>query len=261
MRWRIIKTLLHKELLRHLSNRGGLALAALLLGMALLMRAFGGGDSLQSTFGQLRGVRHCYVDYWEDGPWIEFLRNNVPDSLKNRIHFRNVVKEVQGPPDQLLTYPSGTGAIQIRPPVRPGDPTRIWCWHPGESRSVISPFENWFWHTTRRYYCQQILSEFEHVDPGQRDQYSLPPLEQNDAWVWRELQDRFAEKMNELKAKLPPERAAHISIPSFSVEYSALSNQANTLAAALVLFALFFVCVYTLPSLTCEEREHGVLLA
>jgi hypothetical protein len=32
-------------------------------------------------------------------------------------------------------------------------------------------------------------------------------------------------------------------------------------ATALVLFALFFVCVYLLPSLTCEERERGVLLA
>jgi len=30
---------------------------------------------------------------------------------------------------------------------------------------------------------------------------------------------------------------------------------------ALVVFALFFVCVYLLPSLTCEERERGVLLA
>ena len=29
----------------------------------------------------------------------------------------------------------------------------------------------------------------------------------------------------------------------------------------LVLFGLFFVCVYLLPSLTCEERERGVLLA
>jgi hypothetical protein len=29
----------------------------------------------------------------------------------------------------------------------------------------------------------------------------------------------------------------------------------------LVLFALFFFCVYLLPALTCEERERGVLLA
>jgi hypothetical protein len=33
------------------------------------------------------------------------------------------------------------------------------------------------------------------------------------------------------------------------------------MASALVLFALFFTCVYLLPSLTCEERERGVLLA
>src|SRR5262249_20491787 len=33
------------------------------------------------------------------------------------------------------------------------------------------------------------------------------------------------------------------------------------LTTALVLFGLFFVCVYLLPSLTCEERERGVLLA
>src|SRR5262249_5643748 len=33
------------------------------------------------------------------------------------------------------------------------------------------------------------------------------------------------------------------------------------LATSLVIFGLFFVCVYLLPSLTCEERERGVLLA
>jgi hypothetical protein len=33
------------------------------------------------------------------------------------------------------------------------------------------------------------------------------------------------------------------------------------IATSLVLFGLFFVCVYLLPSLTCEERERGILLA
>jgi ABC-type Na+ efflux pump permease subunit len=33
------------------------------------------------------------------------------------------------------------------------------------------------------------------------------------------------------------------------------------LATALVMFALFFTCVYLMPSLTCEERERGLLLA
>ena len=33
------------------------------------------------------------------------------------------------------------------------------------------------------------------------------------------------------------------------------------IATALVMFALFFTCVYLMPSLTCEERERGLLLA
>src|SRR5262249_53350722 len=33
------------------------------------------------------------------------------------------------------------------------------------------------------------------------------------------------------------------------------------IATGLVVFALFFTCVFLLPSLTCEERERGILLA
>src|SRR5207244_1854480 len=35
----------------------------------------------------------------------------------------------------------------------------------------------------------------------------------------------------------------------------------SSVTTALVLFSLFFACVYLLPSLMCEERERGVLLA
>jgi hypothetical protein len=47
------------------------------------------------------------------------------------------------------------------------------------------------------------------------------------------------------------------------VERSALRalDLRRAVAAALVLFALFLSCVYLQSSLTCEERERGVLLA
>src|SRR5206468_477177 len=35
----------------------------------------------------------------------------------------------------------------------------------------------------------------------------------------------------------------------------------SSMTVGLVLFALFFSCVYLLPSLMCEERERGILLA
>src|SRR5262249_5849056 len=40
-----------------------------------------------------------------------------------------------------------------------------------------------------------------------------------------------------------------------------LPDLASSLAAAFVLFSVFLLGVYLMPSMVCEEREHGVLLA
>ena len=58
--------------------------------------------------------------------------------------------------------------------------------------------------------------------------------------------------------------AAAAQLPQVAQERSQLKgglDMRSSLTTALVLFALFFACVYLLPSLTCEERERGVLLA
>jgi hypothetical protein len=71
-------------------------------------------------------------------------------------------------------------------------------------------------------------------------------------WFWKETL-RFTQ------ANHPGEALAR-----FDEERTSLAGGFDTrsgLATALVLFGLFFVCVYLLPSLTCEERERGVLLA
>jgi len=61
MRWYILRTLLRKEVNRQLANRGGIALAVLLVVAALLMTFFssdgGQGGSL------LGGVEYCFVDH------------------------------------------------------------------------------------------------------------------------------------------------------------------------------------------------------
>src|SRR5438128_11738012 len=111
MRWYILRTLLHKELWRHLANRGGIALVVLLVAAALLLSFFGKSEgSPASTL--VGGVRSCYVDYWEDGPWIEHLRNNVPPELEKTVEFREARRAptVNG----QIVYPSGRGAIQVR---------------------------------------------------------------------------------------------------------------------------------------------------
>jgi hypothetical protein len=76
----------------------------------------------------------------------------------------------------------------------------------------------------------------------------LAPFE---AWFWRESQNYF-------------QLHAAASVPAIDEEHQQLKgglDDQSTIATALVVFALFFVCVYLLPSLTCEERERGVLLA
>ncbi len=207
MRPRILRTLLHKEVLRHLANRGGLALALLLVVAAMLLAFFGRGGGSGSLVGD---VPRCYVDYWEDGPWIEHLRQNRPPELRHALLIRHVS---QAPTrDGLLVYEPTAGAIQIRVESEEAPRRyRVMFWHPG-AESGLTAYEAWFWKETHRFFREAAPER-------------VPVI---------------AEERHQLKGGLDPKSAV---------------------AAALVLFALFFTCVYLLPSLTCEERERGVLLA
>jgi hypothetical protein len=223
MRWYILRTLLHKEVLRHLANRGGIALAALLVVASLLLTLFGQDEAQGGSF--VGGVQHCFVDYWEDGPWIDHLRQSVPPELKSHVRFRPISQAVTV--GQTLVYPAGTGAIQIRTvePDAKGPRYKIWFWHPGKDGGALAAYEAWFWRASHEFFHARTVAALKNVSPETRAVWLLPTLEE----------ERFA-------------------------LHGALDARSG-IATSLVLFALFFVCVYLLPSLTCEERERGVLLA
>ena len=214
MRWFILRTLLYKEGLRLLANRGGVALLLLLVGASLLLSFFGNRDG--STANVSIGIRHCYVDYTQDGPLIRHLQSHVPPDLQGQITIRPLARSVidgRG----TVGYPQATGAIQIRPLFDDLDDFGflVWFWRPGEDSSSLAPYEAWFW--------REMLAYYRNASPS--DVPRLPPV---------------------------------------VVKRSALGgglDQRSGLATALVLFGLFFVCVYLQSSLTCEERERGVLLA
>jgi hypothetical protein len=215
MRWHILRTLLHKEVLRHRANRGGLALACLLVVASLLLTHFNRGDAGASSLNG--GVARCLFDYWQDDPWVEHLRANVPAGWQRRVHFRPIAS-VAGE-GQTIYYPPGTCAIQLRTNGRDGAERRykVWLWHPGQDAAVLAPYEAWFWRESARYFQQRG------------------------------------------SGTTAAEGAAVFVQESSSLAGGVDSRSAVT--TALVLFALFFACVYLLPSLTCEERERGVLLA
>lgn len=208
MRWRILRILLHKEMLRHLANRGGIALVLLLIVAAMLLSFFGGHNAAGG--GLAPSVRRCYVDYWAPSPLVVHLKNNVPAELADSIEFRPASR---APTDAYgtLVYPQGAAAIQLRP--GDGGGYHVCFWHPGADASAMASFEVWFWKEAQRFTRAQAGAE------------RTPAIE--------------AERL-ELKGRLDPR---------------------SGMATALVQFGLFFVCVYLLPSLTCEERERGVLLA
>src|SRR5205823_2081575 len=117
MRWHILRTLLHKEVLRHLANRGGIVLVLLLIVAALLLSFFGQRDGSAGAFAA--GVQRCYVDYARADPLVEHLRRNLPEEMVSQVRFRPLQK---APTDAAGTifYAQSTGAIQIRP--LPEDP-------------------------------------------------------------------------------------------------------------------------------------------
>jgi hypothetical protein len=204
MRWYILRTLLHKEILRHLANRGGIALVLLLVVASMLLSFFGTKDG--AAGGLTPGVQRCYVDYWEESDLLNYLRSHVPADLAAQVRFRPA-RAIPVDARGELVYPQGAGAIQVRPGYR------VVFWQPGADRTAMAPYELWFWREAYAFGREHGGSA------------ALPAIEAGHA---------------EFKGGLDPR---------------------SGMATALVLFGLFFVCVYLLPSLTCEERERGVLLA
>jgi len=213
MRWTILRTLLHKEILRHLANRGGIVLAVLLLGIALLLTLGRAGSEGPLLGGE---VQRCYLIYSEEDttvlPWIAHLKERVPaEWTEDQFRIRTVAKMRKDGQENIL-YPDSAGGIHLfteTPAAGTAPPRfRVWFWHPGENKLALASYQAWFWRETLLHFHGQA------------------PLIGEENYRLRGSAD----------------------VTSF-------------VAVVLVFFALFFACVYLLPSMTCEERERGLLLA
>src|SRR4051812_26681652 len=107
MRWRILRTLLYKEALRHLANRGGIVMVLLLLVSSMLLSFF--GTKTGPGGGLAPSVQMCYVHFAEDGLLVDHLRDNVPADLAGRVKFRNLATAPRDANGNFL-YPHNAGA-------------------------------------------------------------------------------------------------------------------------------------------------------
>ena len=261
MRWYILKTLLHKEALRHTANRGGLALAGLLITTALLLAIFNpAGEKSVQLIG---GVHHCIIHIDERSPLRNYLVSRVPDYLQGRLVFYK-------PPNpdivnrELSTPQTGTAVIEVlgRTNVEGKRYEEFWIWYPTGDRGSVEIYENWFWREVYQFYRDRAAEQLKQAGVDVESRFPTTDIFRDELWLQRRS---FESLRNDYRQLLPATEKRNDAIPEFVLREEKLKGSTldmrAAIATALVMFSLFFTCVYLMPSLTCEEHERGLLLA
>jgi hypothetical protein len=266
MRLYILRALLVKEFRRHVANRGGIALAALLVVAALLLSVFnpaavGGAEGTGGAGGGelVGGVHRCLLEFDRETPFIAKLRDRIPPHLKGSI----VPQQVD--PARLAvarSYPPGTGAVRVfeyPATAEHGRKLGFEIWHPPGDPGAVAVYEAWVLRAAREVVHEQTRDWLQAAG-GDPTRLTPPSEVTDDTWAVR---DSFRALAAEA------ERAKPTGAGFVGTEFHFFRNglgakpldMRSAIATAMVVFALYFMCCYLLPTLNCEERERGVLLA
>src|SRR5262249_33288411 len=153
---------------------------------------------------------------------------------------------------------TGTGAIQIRQSSEPGKrpAVQVYLWHPDGDPNALAAYETWFWKEARRAFAALAREKLSAADA-----VPDPEFDANNQWMLLEAHKRFQEQVEAARSK----GDAVPLVPDLDVTRKGLGGKVldfrAAIATGMVVFALYFACVYLLPTLNCEERERGVLLA
>lgn len=257
MRFNILRALFLKEVRRHLANKGGLVLSALLIVAALLLSVFNPGTGGGGTGGGslVDGVHRCMIEYDPSAKWIIELRQDVPPELQSHLAFSaRESSSING----LINLPPGTGAIVVRQRLVNNRPTlQVEIWHPPDHPTGLATYEAWFWRALRTQY--QRFAERRIKEAGSAASPLLPAdLGTDDLWAVRDSFRQLEEQLRKAAPQTEP-------LPQVQIQRKGLGAKEldlrSAMATGMVVFALYFTCCYLLPTLTCEERERGVLLA
>jgi hypothetical protein len=124
----------------------------------------------------------------------------------------------------------------------------------------MAPYEQWFWKAARDALQAEAADGLRAAggDPGR---LTAPDPGTDDLWAVRDSFRQLGAQVERLRADHPAAPPA----PKVEIARDALGAKEldlrSAIATGMVVFALYFACVYLLPTLNCEERERGVLLA
>ena len=260
MRLPILRALLVKEARRHVANRGGIALCLLLVVAALLLSVFNPGVGAGGTGGGalIDGVHRCMIQYDRETPLVVYLKEHTPDELRSHVMFQLVNGDTV---DGIVNYPPGTGAVRVRSAAAVGG-VRIDVWHPPGHPAAMAPYEAWLWQAVHDATHAEAVRHLQAANVDAARLTARDPADTGDLWAVRDSLRRLGVEYDRLAATpgvvLP-------ALPAVEIRRQGLGAKELDLRSAvsmgMVVFALYFFCVYLLPTMTCEERERGVLLA
>jgi hypothetical protein len=244
MRWYILRALLKKEVARHLANRGGIALALLLIAAAGLLSVFAPQQASGNNTDMVGGVHHCYIEFDRATPLVKHLDANRPPELKAALRFEKIDPANIG---TLIQRQPGTGSIQVTTRFEGTKPVlEVHVWHPDGQPEAMAAYEAWFWKETRRALAAPVREK-------------NPALPEPDFgashWQTLEAHAHLRGQAEKVGATVPDLQIHRKGLAAPPLDFR------SAIATGLVVFALYFSCVYLLPTLNCEERERGVLLA
>jgi ABC-type transport system involved in cytochrome c biogenesis permease component len=210
----MLSTLVGKEWGRLAKNIPALMLLGMIVALSLLLAT--------SQAKSARPLDPCWIVFWEEGAWLDFLKARLPnDSPVRLMSYAEAPKR-----GDEVRYPAGVHSIQVRPSLRGPDGVehpQVWYLYSGSDRNVLWPYTQWFWSNS----CEHL---------GQTEQFVqrvLPIRGRSGSLGSRNLREASVAELVAIE----------------------------TVGSLLLFFGLFFTCCHLLVSSTSQERERGTLLA
>jgi ABC-type transport system involved in multi-copper enzyme maturation permease subunit len=264
--------LIQRERLRLLKNPLALSLLGLLAAVSLLIATSRPPEPPRPQ---------CWIVYWHESPWIDYLREQIAAEAGVPIHIRRVdeMRLVDG----RVAYPMGDLAIEIEPPrVRPPRPPAMANAAPVAEEAA---HENENEHEDVAPSLEDAAEVAQDAPPDMDTADESPPEAKPDEphellivyrysgkdpnvirpyqqWFWHKSVEHLGATRQIISTTLPIRAQNAADLVEMMNQTSIKDLITTEIMAALMVFTIqFFACCYLLVSFTSQDRERGTLLA
>ena len=162
VRRRVLRSLIRKDVIRLLRNGPALMMLGLMVVVAFVTASSGLVEESVDEPAPKQARAESWIVYWQDSPWVQFLKRRAPDEL--------AIRFVEASSTEANTYPPNVPIIELRPPVfdkgRQQPRRHVRYRHPGSDPNVLWPVTRWFLSASIEHFGE-MPPLFETVEPLQ----------------------------------------------------------------------------------------------